>query len=67
MTHPETAFTREFTMELPEGGTVRFTIAMSSVVVVPVPPPRLSPGELYLLQPVTPETKLELTMQFVRA
>lgn len=66
MSHDANPYTRDFTMELPEGGLVRFTIALSSVVVVPVPPPRLSPGEAYLLQPVTPETKLELTMQLVR-
>jgi hypothetical protein len=67
MSHDANPYFRDFTMELPEGGQLRFTIALSSVVVVPVPPPRLGPGEAYLMQPVSPETKLELTVQFVRA
>lgn len=66
MTLPDNESIRQVTLPLPDGTGATITIKAMSVVVVPVPPRPRKPGEVYMLQSVTPEANLEISISLER-
>ncbi|ODS61748.1 MAG: hypothetical protein ABS41_12245 [Arenimonas sp. SCN 70-307] len=66
MTLPDNESIRQVTLALPDGTEATITIKAMSVVVVPVPPRPRKPGEVYMLQSVTPEANLEISVSLER-
>lgn len=58
---------REVIIDLPDGGSVKATIEVYSVVVVPVPPRPRKPGEVYLIHTPTPEASIEVRLELLNA